>query len=97
MAFDDAVRDRQAQPGSFAHWFRSEEWIENSLYVIRYNPRAGVAKRSNDMIALGTRANAHLTIRLSDSLSGVHQQVHPDLIEERGVAIYLGQLAIVAA
>jgi hypothetical protein len=92
--YDDAAGDSEPLTASTTDLFGSEEGLEELVVnVLRYTA-TGVAHRDHDLVAFAVRANtdsALLTVgrdRISNSVSGVYQEVEKDLVHALPVTLH---------
>src|SRR3989338_3050665 len=76
VPLDDAVRNRQAQPG--AQWFRRVEGIEDARQVLRLGARAGVGDDSLEMPVGAGRLDGQPP-RPVHRVQAVDQEIQKDL------------------
>ena len=86
--------NRQAQPGAGAHGLRREKRIEYPVDEPLGNPRPGIADFDTDTIVDSPRAQGDLAT-FRNGLGCIHQQIHEDLVQLRGDALDLGNVAVV--
>src|ERR1022692_4662918 len=99
MSGDDAMRDRQAQPGAFAHGFGGEERIEKPGQNLGFNAAAIIRDFDEQLVADALASNTNAPVRLArggfDSMQGIDQEIEQHLADLGGHAVYLGAVAAV--
>jgi hypothetical protein len=97
---DHAIHSRQPKPAAFAHFLRSEEWLENARSGSFIHPDAVIADGQHDIPAWSHRVPARKRLidiehcRLDNELSAmghsvasIHGEIHDDLVHLSGVGL----------
>jgi hypothetical protein len=92
MLLDDAVGQRQSQPGPAADRLGGEEGFEDAVDVFRRDAVSGIADADGHALAAAFGADGDALVL--DGLGRIDQQVHEDLVQFRGQALDHGQLAV---
>ena len=93
MAFDDAVADRQAQPGAVADVFGGEEWIEDLGQVLLADARARVRESDLDGVLSFPVTGADVQVAAAlHGFCGVDDHVDEDALDLRRIDHRQGQV-----
>jgi hypothetical protein len=82
MVFDDAVADRQPQPGSLTGWLGCVKWIEDTGDVSLFNTATIIDDLNEDPLGAVIPNRLHLNGALFfDGVRGIHHQVDEHLFD----------------
>src|SRR5438034_11182625 len=87
VLLDDAVGDREPQPGAGSDVLGREEGVEDARRDLRRNSGAAVGEDDLDRLAFERRADPDLAMRsVLQRVAGIREQVDEDLLELNRVA-----------